>query len=265
MRARRTAPCTPRPGSGCARCRAPQTCCGRRKTRGLAVVVASSADEPGLHTLRAALDAEDAIDATLSPGDVESSKSAPDLVQVALERVGVPAEEAVFTGDTVCDVRACRKAEGPCIGLLSGGISGHELTAAGAAEVYPRLADLLSALRGSLLCRRERSSCSRKPETRPSSPGIRNGRGRTRRQRAPTACRRVRVVGDRVCRLDSVGAGQRSGTDDLLRSPDPEFFEQVCLAPRPGNELVEVPGVQPPVGVRERPQGTPACCLAFYA
>ena len=62
------------------------------------MVVASSADEPGLHRLRAALDAEDAIDATLSPGDVESSKPAPDLVQAALERVGVPAEEAVFTG-----------------------------------------------------------------------------------------------------------------------------------------------------------------------
>jgi HAD superfamily hydrolase (TIGR01509 family) len=49
-------------------------------------------------------------------GDVESSKPAPDLVQVALERVGVSAEEAVFTDDTVWDVRACRKAGVPCIG-----------------------------------------------------------------------------------------------------------------------------------------------------
>ena len=60
-------------------------------------------------------------------------------------------------------------------------------------------------------------------------------------------------------------AGWRSGADDLLRGPDPEFFEQVRLAPRPGHELVEVPGVQPPVGVRQRPQGAPACCLAFDA
>lgn len=43
-------------------------------------------------------------------GDVESSKPAPDLVEVALHRVGVPAHEAVFTGDTVWDVRACQKA-----------------------------------------------------------------------------------------------------------------------------------------------------------
>ena len=44
--------------------------------------------------------------------------------------------------------------------------------------------------------------------------------------------------------------GRRSGADDLLRGPDPEFFELVCLTPRPGHELVEVPGVKPPVRVR---------------
>jgi HAD superfamily hydrolase (TIGR01509 family) len=121
------------------------------KQRGLAVVLASSADEPEFKALRAALDAEDAIDAATFAGDVESSKPAPDLVHAALERVGVPAHEAVFTGDTVWDVEACQKAGVPCIGLLSGGISRDELTAAGAAEVYPGPADLLAALRGSLL------------------------------------------------------------------------------------------------------------------
>lgn len=107
------------------------------KQRGLAVVLASSADEPEFHALRAALDAEDAIDAATFAGDVESSKPAPDLIQVALQKAGVPAEEAVFTGDTVWDIQACQTAGVPCIGLLSGGISGDELTAAGAAEVYP--------------------------------------------------------------------------------------------------------------------------------
>ena len=121
------------------------------KERGLAVVLASSADEPEFNALRAALDAEDAIDAATFAGDVESSKPAPDLIQAALDRVGVPAQEAVFTGDTVWDVQACQKAEVPCIGLLSGGISRDELVAAGAAEVYPGPADLLAALRGSLL------------------------------------------------------------------------------------------------------------------
>jgi HAD superfamily hydrolase (TIGR01509 family) len=125
----------------------------RCKRQGLAVVLASSADEPEFNMLRAVLDAEDAIDAATFSGDVEASKPAPDLVQVALDKAGVPAGEAVFTGDTVWDVQACQKAGVPCIGLLSGGISRDELTSAGAAEVYPGPGDLLASLGESLLAR----------------------------------------------------------------------------------------------------------------
>jgi len=106
------------------------------KRRGLAVVLASSADEAEFNVLRAALDAEDAIDAATHSGDVESSKPAPDLVHAALDKIGVPPEEAVFTGDTVWDVQACEKATVRCIGVLSGGFSRDELTSAGASEVY---------------------------------------------------------------------------------------------------------------------------------
>ena len=123
------------------------------KRQGLAVVLASSADEPEFNMLRAVLDAEDAIDAATFSGEVEASKPAPDLVQVALDKAGVPAGEAVFTGDTVWDVQACQKAGVPCIGLLSGGISRDELTSAGAAEVYPGPGDLLASLADSLLAR----------------------------------------------------------------------------------------------------------------
>ena len=114
------------------------------KRRGLAVVLASSADEPEFRALRAALDAEDAIDAATFSGDVESSKPAPDLVEVALAKAGVPAAQAVFTGDTVWDVQACQKAGVECIGLLSGGISRGELTEAGAAQVYAGPDELLA-------------------------------------------------------------------------------------------------------------------------
>jgi phosphoglycolate phosphatase-like HAD superfamily hydrolase len=100
--------------------------------------------------LRAVLDAEDTIDAATFAGDVESAKPAPDLVRAALERVGVRAQEAVFIGDTAWDVQACQKAEVPCIGLLSGGISREKLLAAGPAEVYRGPADLLTALPDSL-------------------------------------------------------------------------------------------------------------------
>jgi len=114
------------------------------KRRGLAVVLASSADEPEFRALRAALDAEDASDAATFSGDVESSKPAPDLVEVALAKAGVPAAQAVFTGDTVWDVQACQKAGVECIGLLSGGISRGELTEAGAAQVYAGPDELLA-------------------------------------------------------------------------------------------------------------------------
>ena len=121
------------------------------KRRGLTVVLASSADEPEFKALRAALDAEDAIDEATFSGDVEASKPAPDLVQAALDKAGAPAGRAVFVGDTVWDVQACRKAGVACIGLLSGGIGRDELIEAGAAEVYPGPGALLAALDDTLL------------------------------------------------------------------------------------------------------------------
>ena len=87
--------------------------------QGLRVVLASSADEREFAALRAALDAEDAIDEATNSGDVERSKPAPDLVQVALGKAGVTADQAVFIGDTVWDVHACQKAGVRCIGLPS--------------------------------------------------------------------------------------------------------------------------------------------------
>jgi phosphoglycolate phosphatase-like HAD superfamily hydrolase len=78
---------------------------------------------------------------------VEQSKPAPDLVQVALDKAQVPAGAAVFVGDTVWDVQACRKAGVPCIGLLSGGIGRDELREAGAAEIYDDPAALLQTVR----------------------------------------------------------------------------------------------------------------------
>jgi phosphoglycolate phosphatase-like HAD superfamily hydrolase len=91
------------------------------------VVLASSADPQEFTVLRAVLDAEDAIDEATSASDVDQSKPAPDLVQVALGKAGVAPERAVFVGDTVWDVQACQSAGVPCIGLRSGGISTAEL------------------------------------------------------------------------------------------------------------------------------------------
>ena len=133
--------------------------------QGWRVVLASSADDHEFRALRATLDADDAIDAATSSGDVEQSKPAPDLVQVALDKAGVAPGAAVFVGDTVWDVRACAKAGVPCIGLLSGGIGREELLSAGAAEVYDDPAALLDGVPDSILGRRAGPEAAHRPDT----------------------------------------------------------------------------------------------------
>ncbi|MFV2176487.1 HAD family hydrolase [Actinomadura sp. LOL_016] len=122
--------------------------CGERDKR---VVLASSAAEPEMRALRAALDAEDAIDEATSASEVGQSKPAPDLVELALERAGVPAGRAVFVGDTAWDVEAAGRVGVPCVGVLTGGWARDELESAGAVAVYDGPRDLLAKLEESPL------------------------------------------------------------------------------------------------------------------
>ncbi|XRQ14460.1 HAD family hydrolase [Actinomadura welshii] len=122
--------------------------CARRGAR---VVLASSAAEPELRALRAALDADDAITAATSASEVAASKPSPDLVRLALERAGVPAGRAVFVGDTRWDVEAAERAGLPCVCVRTGGWTREELERAGAAAVYDDARDLLRNLDGSPL------------------------------------------------------------------------------------------------------------------
>jgi HAD superfamily hydrolase (TIGR01509 family) len=112
--------------------------------RGLKVVLASSADEREFRALRAALGADDAIDAATYAGEAERSKPDPDLVQIALDKAAVPAGQAVFVGDSAWDMLACRQAGVLGIGFLSGGIGREELRSAGASAIYDGPADLLA-------------------------------------------------------------------------------------------------------------------------
>ncbi|GGV35585.1 haloacid dehalogenase [Actinomadura cremea] len=121
------------------------------KERGKRVVLASSAAEPEMRALRAALDAEDAIDEATSASEVGQSKPAPDLVELALERAGVPAGRAVFVGDTAWDVEAAGRVGVPCVGVLTGGWARDELESAGAVAVYDGPRDLLANLEESPL------------------------------------------------------------------------------------------------------------------
>ncbi|MFJ9037237.1 HAD family hydrolase [Streptomyces sp. NPDC102406] len=113
---------------------------------GWKVVLATSAEGSELTALRAAVDADDAIDATASSDDVDEGKPAAEPVLHALELVGAESKDSVFVGDSVWDMRAARRAGVVPVGVLSGGVSRAELEKAGAEVVYADTAELLREL-----------------------------------------------------------------------------------------------------------------------
>ena len=113
------------------------------RDRGCDVVLATSGKEEDTRRYQKLLGAEDLKYTTSS--DVEATKPAPDLVQVALERVDGD-RPAVLIGDSTWDCEAAERAGIPAVGLRTGGFSEQELSEAGAARVYRRLADLLDDL-----------------------------------------------------------------------------------------------------------------------
>lgn len=111
---------------------------------GLTVVLATSAPEDELTTLREVLGGAEVISAQTSSEDVETAKPRPDIVRTALDRSGATADTAIFVGDTVWDAEAARRAGVPFIGMRSGGITEAQLQAAGARAVYDDPADLIT-------------------------------------------------------------------------------------------------------------------------
>lgn len=114
--------------------------------RDLRVVLATSAPEEEFALLRRAIDADRWIHAHTSADDVASAKPDPAVVEVALERAGVDAVDAVFVGDSTWDMIAAGRAGVRAYGVRSGGVSDFELGAAGALAVYDDPADLLANL-----------------------------------------------------------------------------------------------------------------------
>ncbi|HEX4445013.1 MAG TPA: HAD family hydrolase [Galbitalea sp.] len=118
---------------------------------GFTVVLATSAPQSELASLREVLRVEDAIDVVTSADDVETAKPAPDIVEVALERADVAPDNAIMVGDTVWDMKAATQAGVGGVGVQSGGFSQPALLHAGALAVYENVADLLAKLAGSPL------------------------------------------------------------------------------------------------------------------
>ena len=89
----------------------------------------------------------DLADAWTTSEDVEETKPAPDLLQVALKKLGEPVDApSVVIGDSVYDVEAAKNAGMPAIVVRSGGFGDDELRDAGAVAIYDTPADLMAAL-----------------------------------------------------------------------------------------------------------------------
>jgi HAD superfamily hydrolase (TIGR01509 family) len=115
----------------------------RVKAAGLKVALASSAAQKELDHYADLLGIRDLVDVTTTADDVKTSKPAPDIVAVALEKLGVAADEALFVGDTPYDIEAGARAGVRTVAVLSGGFPREAL--ASAVAVYDDAAALVGA------------------------------------------------------------------------------------------------------------------------
>ena len=122
------------------------------KTRGLAVVAASSAKKKELRALLELAGVAAMLDGATSSDDAEESKPDPDIIEAALKQAKAAAGDAVMVGDTPYDVEAAARAGVAAIGFRSGGW--HDRDLAGAIAIYDGPWDLLAALDESPIARR---------------------------------------------------------------------------------------------------------------
>ncbi len=113
---------------------------------GLRLVLATSGKSEHAEHLLGLVDGRRYADDVVTSGDVEASKPAPDLVELALRRAG--GADAVLVGDSIWDGQAGVRAGVPFLAVRTGGFSDDELTEAGARHVVQSLSELLELLRG---------------------------------------------------------------------------------------------------------------------
>lgn len=108
---------------------------------GAKTVLASSAKAEEVEHYLDLLDARDLVEGWTTAADVERTKPHPDLVHVALEKVGNDGP-GVMVGDSTWDVKAAETAGIPTLAVLTGGFAEAELREVGAAEVVKSIGAL---------------------------------------------------------------------------------------------------------------------------
>lgn len=109
---------------------------------GLKLAVASSAEKDELKALLRVAGVSGLVEEEISSSDAGRSKPDPDVIQVALQRIDLPANQVLTLGDTPWDIEAASKVGVGTIALRCGGWSDRELK--GALAIYNDPDDLLN-------------------------------------------------------------------------------------------------------------------------
>jgi HAD superfamily hydrolase (TIGR01509 family) len=116
------------------------------RDRGMKIAVGSSAKKDELKVYMDLAGIAELVDVTVSSEDVDQSKPAPDVFEVALQKLDVGADQAIVIGDSPYDAEAAAKTGIRSIGVLSGAFPEQSLRDAGCIAVYPGPAGLLANL-----------------------------------------------------------------------------------------------------------------------
>lgn len=122
----------------------------RLRSRGLVCAAVSSSAASDIYDLLREAGVADLIELVISNDDGDRSKPDPDLVEVALDRIGVEPEEAILIGDTPYDIEAGQRAGVRVIALRCGG-GWTDRDLGGAIAIYDDPAALSAQLDNSAL------------------------------------------------------------------------------------------------------------------
>lgn len=111
------------------------------RERGFKVVLASAARREHAEIALGLLEQSHLAHDWVCNDDVDLSKPAPDLVDVAVDKVG--GHHAVVVGDSIWDIRAAEERKTPSVGLRCGGFCEADLREAGATVVFDSPGDLV--------------------------------------------------------------------------------------------------------------------------
>lgn len=117
----------------------------RLRSRGLVCAAVSSSPANDIADLLRAAGVADLIDIVISADDADRSKPDPDLVEIALDRTGVTAAEALLIGDTPYDIEAGERAGVSVVAFRCGG-GWTDKDLASAIAIYNDPADLSTQL-----------------------------------------------------------------------------------------------------------------------